>query len=99
METKLKTFENENKDLKLKLDSTAQELKGLKETAKQNAEEKDVDEMERELTKIKKQKDKAEKTCEDLTSKLSKAYAELEQGKPSLNNDGVQGGYFCFHSV
>lgn len=94
--TKLKTFENENKDLKLKLDSTAQELKGLKETAKQNAEEKDVDEMERELTNIKKQRDEAEKTCEDLASKLSKAYAELEQAKPSLNNDGVLGVCFVF---
>lgn len=96
LETKLKTFENENKDLKLKLDSTAQELKGLKETAKQNAEKKDVDEMERELTNIKKQRDEAEKTCEDLASKLSKAYAELEQAKPSLNNDGVLGVCFVF---
>ena len=94
LETKLKTSDNENRDLKLKLDSTAQELKGLKETAKQNAEEKDVDEMERELTNIRKQKDEAEKTCEDLASKLSKAYAELEKGKPSLNNDG--GGCFVF---
>ena len=96
LETKLKTFENENKDLKLKLDSTAQGLKGLKEAAKQNAKEKDVDEMERELAFIKKQKDEAEKTCEDLASKLSKAYAELEQAKSLLNNDGVPGGCFVF---
>lgn len=99
LETKLKAFENENKDLKLKLDSTAQELNCLKETAKQNNEEKDVDEMERELTKIKKQKDEAKKTCEDLASKLSKAYVELEQAKPTGNNGGMSGGCFCLHST
>ena len=98
LETKLKTFENANKDLKLKLDSTVQELNCLKETAKQNAEEKDVDEMERELTKIKKQRDEAKKTCEDLASKLIKACKELEQTKPSSNNDGVLGRYFCLYS-
>ena len=96
LETKLKTFENESQDLKLKLDSTAQALEGLKETTKQNAEENDVDEMERELTNIKKQKDEAEKTCQELASKLSQAYAELEQAKPSINNDGVSGGCFVF---
>lgn len=31
---KLKMFENENKDLKFKLDSIVQELKGLKEIVK-----------------------------------------------------------------
>ncbi|KAJ7369348.1 hypothetical protein OS493_039678 [Desmophyllum pertusum] len=41
--------------------------------------------MEQELIKTKKQKDEAKKTCEDLASKLSKAYAELEQAKSSVN--------------
>ncbi|KAJ7383691.1 hypothetical protein OS493_026221 [Desmophyllum pertusum] len=61
-------------------------MKCLKETAKRNDGEKDKDEMEQELIKTKKQKDEAKKTCEDLASKLSHAYADLEQAKSSVNN-------------
>ena len=83
LETKLSVFEIENKNLRLKLDDLTKDIDSLKEVSKQNEQGKEKEELEKELTKVKIQKDEAKETCEELTSKLSKAYAELEQLKPA----------------
>ncbi|XP_022789892.1 trichohyalin-like isoform X1 [Stylophora pistillata] len=83
LETKLGAFESENKNLKLKLDGLTKEMESLKEISKNNEQDKEKDELEKELTKVKMHNDEAKKTCEELASKLNKAYAELEQLKPA----------------
>ena len=94
LEAKLKSVEKDNSELKVTLEKVASEMEGLKEKAREGEEEKDTDEMEKELSKLRKQKEESQKTCEDLASKLSKAYADLEQSKTAGYGDEIPGLWF-----
>ena len=96
-ESLVQELTRKNSDLKRKLETVRLEMDILKENTGKTNEENDKAEMEIELKKIKMQKEEMKKTCEDLASKLSKAYAELEQSKSPANNDETTGT--CFHAV
>lgn len=94
LKAKLRSVEKDNSELKVKLEEVASEMEGLKEKSRGGEEEKDTDEMKKELSKLRKQKEESQKTCEDLAAKLSKAYGELEQSKTAGYGDEMPGLWF-----
>ena len=95
LEKNLESLEREKNDLNLRLNETYSELSKEREMNKYH--EKDIDEMEKQLDEVRKEKEESLKNCEDLASKLSKAFAALEDAKVKVN-DGTLGMYaiLCF---
>ncbi|XP_068706499.1 uncharacterized protein [Montipora foliosa] len=85
LEKTMEILERENHDLKLRLENAI-----TKEKETKIGLEKEVNEMEEELNVIKKQREESQKNCEDLSSKLRKAYEDLEEARKTVNNDGTQ---------
>lgn len=88
LQTTLNTLEKENNDLKINLEDVAREKELSKDSTAENSPEREKYEMQKQLDEIKKQYEETQKTCEDLASKLSKAYAELEKTTPTTNHRG-----------
>lgn len=85
LEKTMEILERENHDLKLRLENAI-----TKEKETKIGLEKEVNEMDEELNVIKKQREESQKNCEDLSSKLRKAYEDLEEARKTVNNDGTQ---------
>ncbi|XP_067046319.1 uncharacterized protein [Acropora muricata] len=84
LEKNLEALERENNYLNLRLNETYCELSKEREVNKYH--EKDKNELEKQLDEIRMAKEESQKNCEELASKLSKVFAELEAAKVKVND-------------